>query len=505
MVQRPFLNSTIPELVDSIHKPVLVIHLAFTLSQELFRRLDWGTKLIVPNLVPEKRAEAYIRIRRNARPTREFYILIFLASMIAAFGLLLDSAAIIIGAMLVAPLMSPIVGTGMALVLGDMRFLRMALTTVLKGVLLAILVGLIAGFLRLDHPLTGQVLSRTQPGLLDLGVALFSGLAAAYALSFSNAAGALPGVAVAAALVPPLVSAGIAFAVGQPREGLGALLLFGTNFVAISFATAMVFLALGYRPAVGQKERLVIQGRTFRIAFILLLAVGILLFVTTYSLAQQLAFAARIQEVTTMHVAEIDGAALDRLQVDGNINDEEATILLEATVRSVHDIPHAEVIALQEQISVDLQRTVALNVIVIRITALDPLVPPTHTPTPTTTNTPTPGPTPTATSTSTATPTTVPSPTATAPYLPTDTPTPTATATAEPTETPTPTPITAAVDLPYGLNLRAEPDAESELLAFLPVGTIIVVLDGREDLDGQTWQHVQFEEWSGWVLAEFLR
>jgi uncharacterized membrane protein len=80
---------------------------------------------------------------------------------------------------------------------------------------------------------------------------VFSGLAAAYALSYSNAAGALPGVAVAAALVPPLVSAGIAFAVGQPREGLGALLLFGTNFVAISFATAMVFLALGYRPAVG--------------------------------------------------------------------------------------------------------------------------------------------------------------------------------------------------------------------------------------------------------------
>lgn len=251
LLHRPFLNSTVPELVDSIHRPVLVIHLAFTLPQEIFRRLDWSTKLIVPNLVPEKRTEAYVRIRRNARPTREFYILIILASMIAAFGLLLDSAAVIIGAMLVAPLMSPIVGTGMALVLGDVRFLRMALTTVLKGVLLAILVGLLAGLLRLDHPLTEQIVSRTQPGLLDLGVAVFSGLAAAYALSYSNAAGALPGVAVAAALVPPLVSAGIAFAVGQPREGLGALLLFGTNFVAISFATAMVFLALGYRPAVG--------------------------------------------------------------------------------------------------------------------------------------------------------------------------------------------------------------------------------------------------------------
>jgi hypothetical protein len=239
----------------------------------------------------------------------------------------------------------------------------------------------------------------------------------------------------------------------------------------------------------------------------LLLAVGVLLFVTTYSLAQQLAFATRIQEVATMHVAEIDGAALDSLQVNGNINDEDATIFLEATVRSVNTIPHAEVITLQEQIGVDLQRTVALNLIVIRITALDPLVPPTHTPTPTSTNTATPGPTPTATSTSTATPTVVPSPTATATHLPTETTTATPTATAEPTETPTPTPtpITTTVDYLYGLNLRAEPDAESELLAFLPQGTIIVVLDGREVADGQTWQQVQFEEIVGWVLADFLR
>ena len=504
-LHRTFLDGTIPELVNSIHKPVLVIHLAFTLSQEIFRRLDWGVQIIIPNLEPEKRQEAYVRIRHNARPTREFYVLIFLASMIAAFGLLLDSAAVIIGAMLVAPLMSPIVGTGMALVLGDVRYLRMALTTVLKGVLLAILVGFIAGLLRLDHPLTPQILARTQPGLLDLGVALFSGMAGAYALSYSNAAGALPGVAIAAALVPPLATVGIAFAAGQPREGLGALLLFGTNFVAISFATAIVFLTLGYRPAVGQKKQLMVQGRTVSIALLLLLAVGIVLFITTYGLAQQLAFAARIQEVTTMRVAEYGGAVLSDLQVDGNINDEEATILLEATVRSENAIPHADVIALQEQIGIDLQRTVALNLFVIRFTALDPLVPPTHTPTPTSTSTSTSGPTPTPTNTSTATPTASPSPTATATYLPTETATARPTSTATPTQTPTATPITAVVNYVYGLNLRAEPAADAELLLFLPSDTIVVMLDGREDVDGQTWQQVQFEEFAGWMLADYLR
>jgi hypothetical protein len=196
---------------------------------------------------------------------------------------------------------------------------------------------------------------------------------------------------------------------------------------------------------------------------------------------------------------------LNALEVDGNINDEKATIFLEATVRSENTIPYADVIELQEQIGIDLQRTVALNLVVIRYTALDPLVPPTHTPTPTSTSTSTPGPTPTATSTATATPTTTPSPTATATFLPTETATATVTMTATPTETPTATPVTAVVEYLYGLNLRANPDPESELLFFLPEGTIVVVLDGREFIDGRTWQQIQYGELAGWILKEYLR
>lgn len=104
---------------------------------------------------------------------------------------------------------------------------------------------------------------------------------------------------------------GIAFTTNNPSEGLGALLLFGTNFIAISFATALIFLALGFRPAVGQKDRRMVQSRTFRIAILLVVSVGVLLFATTYSLAQKLAFDSRIQEVTAMRVAEIDTALVN--------------------------------------------------------------------------------------------------------------------------------------------------------------------------------------------------
>lgn len=498
-------GQTLPEMVEAFKKPALVIRLAFTPFQEGIRHIDWGIQLLVPNLEPEKRAQAYVRIRRNARPTREFYTLIFLASTIAAIGLLLNSAAVIIGAMLVAPLMSPIVGTGMALVLGEVRFLRMALSTVLKGVLLAVLVGVMVGALSLDSPLTPEILGRTQPGLLDLGVALFSGFAAAYALSHSDAAAALPGVAIAAALVPPLTSVGISFITGNTSQGLGALLLFGTNFIAISFATALVFLSLGFRPAVGQKDRLLVQSRTIRIAILLVVGVGLLLFFTTYSLAQDLAFATRIQDVTAERVSELGNAELDDLKVEGDTNNPEDTIYLEAIVRSEENIPHQKVVDLQEQIGIDLQRTVALNLIVIRITALDPLVPPTHTPTPTATFTPTPGPTPTPTNTPTETPTPSPTPSPTETFVPTDTPTPEPTDTPTPTETPTPTPVTAVVGYVYGLNLRADPDPDAELLAFLPQGTVVVVLDGLVEGDRFTWQQIEYEGLAGWAVADFLQ
>ncbi len=147
-----------------------------------------------------------------------------------------------------------------------------------------------------------------------------------------------------------------------------------------------------------------------------------------------------------------------------------------------------------------------MTLTVIPTTELDPFDPPTLTPTPTMTYTPTPGPTatftptPTATPTNTATPTVIPTETPTA--VPTETSTPTATA--SPTLSPTPTAITAVVQFPYGLNLRAEPSGDSELLAFLENGTVVVILDGRESNDEGDWQQVQAGDLVGWVLATFL-
>ena len=496
-------------IVRQCHKPVLIVRQPQSRLSQIVGQLAWNLQMLIPRMTLSDRTEAYVRIRRSARPSTDFFILIALSAMIASLGLLVNSPAVVIGAMLVAPLMSPIVGTGLAVVLGDARFLRLALGAVARGVGLAILVGAIAGLLRLNEPLTTEIMARTQPNLLDLGIALFSGMAGGYALSRSAAAGALPGVAIAAALVPPLATVGIALTTGNFRESFGAFLLFITNFVAISSATALVFIVLGFRPTQAQKERQTVKARSVRVALILLVSVSLLLFATTYQLALESAAEADVRDVVRQSVLDVAQAQL----VDETIvEDEDGRLQMDLTVRSTTSIPHSRVVELQDHIGIELQREVGLTLTVIFVTELDPIVPPTQTPTPTATNTPTPGPTttststPTATSTLTATPTETPTPTgtptstATATVLPTET----TTATGTPTNTATPTPETAVITYPYGLNLRSEPARAGEVLALLEEGSMVIVLAGVETADGLTWQQVEFNGLMGWVSSEFL-
>ena len=115
-----------------------------------------------------------------------------------------DSAAVVIGAMLVAPLMSPLLGCGMAIVQGNLPLFRNSLKAVLFGFLVALAIGVVLGFISPMGELTDELRARGGPTVLDMLVALLSGIAAAYCNGRPNLSAALPGVAIAAALVPPL-------------------------------------------------------------------------------------------------------------------------------------------------------------------------------------------------------------------------------------------------------------------------------------------------------------
>jgi uncharacterized hydrophobic protein (TIGR00271 family) len=184
---------------------------------------------------------------RFGRFARRFAALMTLSVLIAVMGLLADSTAVVIGAMLVAPLMSPVLGAAAALVIGlPQQFLRQALVLAL-GTIGAIGLAAATSFLfpgSMD-PLPAEILARTSPNMLDLGIALAAGAAGAYAQIRRAAADALTGVAVAVALVPPLAVIGICLEIQEFALATGALLLFLANVTGIIMSAALTFLVCG--------------------------------------------------------------------------------------------------------------------------------------------------------------------------------------------------------------------------------------------------------------------
>jgi uncharacterized hydrophobic protein (TIGR00271 family) len=214
----------------------------------LFRRTLTAIFNLFPTLTTEEQLGVREELIEDAQPGSDYFVLIVLSSIIATLGLLLNSPAVVIGAMLVAPLMSPILGFSLGIILGEGRLVRTSLESVFKGVMASIIVAIIIGLLSPLKEMTPEILSRTQPTLLDLLIALASGMAGAYAVSRKDVSAALPGVAIAAALAPPLGVVGLGFANGNMQAAGGALLLFTTNLVTISLGGVIIFTLLGIHP-----------------------------------------------------------------------------------------------------------------------------------------------------------------------------------------------------------------------------------------------------------------
>lgn len=181
-----------------------------------------------------------------------FSVLLVLSTMIAALGLIADSAAVVIGAMLVAPLMTPILGVAGAAVHGQTRRLATSAAVLIAGTAVAVLTGWLIsagapGEITADE-LTSELLARTEPSLLDLAIAVAAGLAGGYVLTHPRASSSLPGVAIAVALVPPLATVGVTLQIGFTSGALGALLLYTTNMFAIILSAMVVMLLSGFVP-----------------------------------------------------------------------------------------------------------------------------------------------------------------------------------------------------------------------------------------------------------------
>jgi len=193
-------------------------------------------------------ASLFSALREEARASSTFMTLLILATMIATFGLFINSASVIIGAMLLAPLMQPIVSLSMGMLRQDEALEIRSAKTIAVGVVSVVVTAAAIAWMIPMERMTSEMAGRLSPTLLDLFVAVVSGAAAAYAKSNEKISGSLAGVAIAVALVPPIAVSGIGLGWGEWTMFTSAFLLFLTNLVGIVLSAALTFMLLGYSP-----------------------------------------------------------------------------------------------------------------------------------------------------------------------------------------------------------------------------------------------------------------
>lgn len=211
---------------------------------------------------------------------RNFILLILGSCVIATFGLLSNSTAVIIGAMLIAPLMLPIRGLAYGILEADHPLIRAGIRAVCIGTGLAIAVSMLLGWFVNLSDYGSEVISRSRPNLLDLGIAIAAGALAGVAKIETKLSSSLAGTAIAVALMPPLCVVGLWLAQFELQEALGALLLYSTNLIGITLACMVAFLWAGYSPLNRAQGPL---GLTLAITTLLVFPLGY----TSYQLLRQ--------------------------------------------------------------------------------------------------------------------------------------------------------------------------------------------------------------------------
>lgn len=204
----------------------------------------------------ERFKDLFVALRDDARMSGAYVVLMILSTVLATIGLYQNSTSVVIGAMLLAPLMSPIVSLAMGILRHDQELFRRSAAKVVAGVVLALASAIFITLLFPYKPVTNEMIARLSPSLLDLGVAIFAGIAGAYTKSYKEILQSLAGVAIAVALVPPLAVAGIGLGRAEPYFFGQAFLLFSTNLVGILVAATLTFRMLGYSPVIRSKRRL---------------------------------------------------------------------------------------------------------------------------------------------------------------------------------------------------------------------------------------------------------
>lgn len=330
--------------------PVLLSSQILEQRGTLVGRLQRAAQRFNPALTQVERNELVWQARRSARTGIDYLMLIIMSAGLASLGLMLNSVAVIIGAMLVAPLMSPLGALATGLATGQLDITQRAVVTLIQGTFFAIIISFLMGeILFLENPTT-EMLSRGTPSLLDAAVAMVSGLVGGFALARKEIPVALAGVAIAAALMPPVCTIGLGLALGMPELAGGATLLFITNITFIVVAEGIIFFWVGMRPGRRQETQRAVAGWwTFLTSLLVIVIWGLV------SLGQRATLDQRIESYLREQLPSVE---VINLSVENN-----AMVEVLYNIATSDPLTAARVETLQTGLSAELDREVILEIV----------------------------------------------------------------------------------------------------------------------------------------------
>lgn len=277
-----------------------------------------------------------------ASPGNDFFIMILFSSAIATLGLIADLSVVTIGAQLIDPLMSPILGLAIASLSGLTRMFNRSIAAIIKGAGAAIGISALISFFTYRLPysihasIPHEVMVRTTASPFDFGIAIVGGAAAAYALAHPRLDAALPGVAIATALMPPLCTIGFGIAFQSTFIILGAALQFFTNFTAIAFAAIIMFAMLGFVPNKFKKNKDL--SRSIFVSAIMMLIIAIPLMIFAWNSVSTARLDSHISDVILANLPDSVQPQLVDLEINSVKNKTDITV----TLRMVRELTPSE-------------------------------------------------------------------------------------------------------------------------------------------------------------------
>lgn len=340
---------------DEAHVAVLA-HAANTGRTRRMRLRSW-LRSLRPALTPLEKESVQWRAGANAPLTTDYMILLAVSALLASFGLLQDSVAVVIGAMLVAPLLGPLAAASTGLATARVDVLARSAFTLLAGIVGAVVMALgVGSVIPIDAP-TDEMLVRGSPTIVDLGVAISAGVVGAYATARKDIPAALAGVAIAAALVPPICTTGLALGLRDADLALGSLLLFTVNTISVVVVGAVVLWWMGLRPAEDRRRS---AGWAAAVTATVLAFVMVVAGLDAFQGARRATIAA--DDVRALfpedEVVEVD--------TEGT-----GPVVVTATIRTTTRLDDAIVRAAEDRLEDDLGRKVDLRVVEQRVVTGD--------------------------------------------------------------------------------------------------------------------------------------